>query len=403
MSSSIVTHGFGVRKYRELKTEHTAGQVILHLEKQPQHQRCADCGSSHVIRKGQELRRIRTLPIGRREVFLELHLHRLLCRRCGALKLEPLLVSFPRKSWTKTLGRYVLELVQRMTIEDVAEHLHMSWDTIKEIHRWALDRKFKKRRIKHLRRLAVDEVAVRKGHRYLTIVLDLDSGEVVWVCEGRESQSLEPFLKRLRRAGVPIEAIAMDMWPAYLHAVAQYFSSQVIVFDRYHVIADYNKMLDQLRCDEAAAAARADKPLYKGTRYLLLTGQENLANRQGAKDKVNRLLQLNHSLSVAYILKEELREFWSCPDRLAAEAYLASWLHEASTSGIALLIKFANKLAAHRSGLLNYFDHPITTAKVEGTNNKIKVLKRRAYGYRDIGYFKLRIYFIHQARYALTG
>ena len=117
------------------------------------------------------------------------HLHRLLCRHCGALMLEPLLLSFPKKHWTKNLGRYIVDLLRRSTVEDVARHLGMSWDTVKDIHKWALTM----RKIDHLSHLGVDEIAVRKGHSYLTVVIDLDTGQVVWVAEGRKSSSLEPF------------------------------------------------------------------------------------------------------------------------------------------------------------------------------------------------------------------
>jgi len=355
------------------------------------------------IRKGHFARKLRTLPIGNRPVFLVIHLHRLLCASCNSLKLEALEVSFPKKRWTKNLGRYIVDLMQHATVEDVARHLGMSWDTVKDIHRWALKRKFKRRKIKHLRYLGVDEVAVRKGHRYLTVVVNLENGQVVWVGEGRETASLEAFLKRLKCAHAPIKAIAMDMWPAYIKAVCKYFSPEIIVFDRYHIISDYNKTLDELRRQEAAAAPARYKQVYTGVRYLLLKGKEQIRDGTSAKEKLNRLLELNQSLFTAYILKEELRCFWNCNTRQQAEEYLANWLDKAWASGINLLKKFANKLAGHRSGILNYFDHRITTSKVEGINNKIKVLKRQAYGYRDMEYFKLRIYFLHNSRYALVG
>ena len=403
MSTSILYHGFGVRGYKYLKTEYRAGAVVFHIEKAAEKQCCAVCGSHSVIKKGGVVREVRTLPIGGKKVFLALHLHRLLCRSCGALRLEPLLVAFAKKRWTKALGRYVVELLRRATVQDVAMHLGMSWDTVKQIHSWALKRKFKRRRIKQLRYIGVDEIAVRKGHQYLTVVVDLRTGQVVWVAEGRTIESLEPFLRRLKRARAPIEAIAMDMWPAYISAVLKHYCYKVIVFDRYHVVADCNKVIDELRRQEAAAASKDDEPVYKGVRYLLLKGGEKIKDGTKARARLERLLSLNQSLNTAYIMKEELRAFWNCDSRHEAEDYLSNWLQKAWASAIPLLKQFANKLAAHRTGLLNYFDHRITTGKVEGLNNKIKVLKRQAYGYRNIDYFKLRIYFLHESRYALIG
>lgn len=403
MSTSILYHGFGVKHYRYLKTEYREGMLIFHIEKSEEKQRCGSCNSRKVIKKGHFVREIRTLPIGKKKVLLAVHLHRLFCRGCGALKLEPLLLSFPKKRWTKVLGRYIVELMKRSTVEDVARHLEMSWDTVKEIHTWALTIKFKRKRIKHLRYLGVDEIAIRKGHRYLTIVVDLESGQVVWVAEGRKASSLEPFLKRLKRARVLLNAIAIDMWRPYIKAILRYYPHEVLVFDRYHVIQDYNKMLDELRRQEVVAAAEEDKPVYVGVRYLLLKGKEKIKDQTTARAKLDRLLNLNRSLSTAYVLKEELRELWDYDTREEAEESLSNWLQKAWASGIELLEKFADTLADHRFGILNYFDHRITTAGVEGLNNKIKVLKRQAYGYRDMDYFKLRIYFLHESRYALIG
>ena len=403
MSTSILYHGFGVCNYKYVKTEYSRGGIIFHIEKSPDKQRCAEYGSRSVIKKGHFLREIRTLPIGKKKVYLAVHLHRLYCRDCGALKLEPLLLSDPKKRWTKALGRYIVDLLSRATIEDVAQHLGMSWDTVKEIHKQALAKRYNQRKIRHLKYLGVDEVAVRKGHTYITVVVDLESGEVVWVAEGRDVSGLEAFMKRLKRAGANVTAVAMDMWRSYINAVVRYFGAEVIVFDRYHIISDYNRMLDDLRRREAAAAGLAQKGVYKGVRYLLLKGREKIDDDYAAKAKLDRLLELNEPLNTAYILKEELRRLFTCRTIEQADKYLKNWLHKARSCAIGPLKKFANKLASHKTGILNYFKHRITTGKVEGTNNKIKVLKRQAYGYRDMEYFKLRIYNLHMSRYALLG
>ena len=403
MSTSLLYHGFGVKHYRYLRTEYRHGALYFHIEKARDKQRCAVCGSRRVIQKGRVVRELKTLPIGKKKVFLVVHLHRLLCQECESLRLEPLLLSHPKARWTRALGRFVLELLKMATIEDVSKYLGMSWNTVKDIHARALREKIKRRQIKHLRYLGIDEIAVRKGHRYLTIVVDLESGQVVWVAEGRGRESLEPFIRRLKRARVPIKAIAMDMWPAYWHTVAKYFSYDVIVFDHYHIISDYNRMLDHLRRQEAAHASRVEKTAYRGVRYLLLKGSEKIPDASCARRKLDDLLHLNQTLNMAYILKEELRELWNCVDRNQAEIHLENWLQKAWGCGIKLVMKFANKLACHRYGILNFFTHRITTGKVEGINNKIKVLKRKAYGFRDMEYFKLRIYSLNDARYALLG
>lgn len=403
MSTSLLFHGFGIRGYKLLKTEYLNGQIFFHIEKRDEAVFCIGCGSKEVIKQGKVIRQFRTIPIGKRQVWLIVHLHRLECKICGALKLEPLLIAFTKKHWTTGLGHYIVDLLKHATVQDVARHLGMSWDTVKEIHTWALNRKLKRRKIRQLRYLGVDEIAIRRGHSYLTIVVDLESGQVVWVKEGRAEESLTPFLRRLRRARVPIAAIAMDMWTPYINAVLKYYGASVIVFDRYHIIANYNRMLDELRRREAQAAPSGDGAIYKGVRYLLLKGQEKIKDNLQAKARLERLLGLNRKLNIAYILKEELRGLWNCANPEEAELYFANWLRKAQSSGIRLLEDFAKSLAKHRVGILNYFNHFITTARVEGLNNKIKVLKRMAYGFRDMDYFKLRLYFLHETTYALVG
>ena len=343
MSTSILYHGFGVRHYRYMRTEFTGGSVIFHIEKSPGKRRCANCRSRDIVLKGRIRRKLRTLPIGKKKVFLHVHLHRLLCRSCGLLKLEPLLLSDPKRRWTRTLGQYVLGLLSCMTIEDVSRHLGMSWGTIKEIHVQALVTRLKRRRLRHLRVIGVDEVAVRKGHNYLTVVVDLETGEVVWVAEGRKTEALEPFLRKLKRARAKIEAVAMDMWPAYIKAVTTHFGRDVIVFDRYHIMADYNKTLDLIRTTEAAKAQEEDKAVFKGVRYLLLKGSEKIAEDWDARKRLEELPAVNETISIAYILKEELRLFWRCRNLDEARTFLSNWLSTAWASGIDLLSKFANK------------------------------------------------------------
>lgn len=403
MSTSLLYHGFKVRGYTYLRTEYQKGEIIFHLEKNKYKLCCACCGSNAVIKKGKKVRKIRTIPIGLRIVYLCLHLHRLKCKKCGCLRQEALLICLPKKRYTKALDRYVLELLRKSTVKDVCVHLGMSWGTVKQIHTRSLSKKYGKIKLSKLRYLGVDEIALRKGHRYMTVVVDLESGAVVWVAEGRGIFSLEKFLIKLKKSRAKIKAIAMDMWPAYLTAVLNHYPYTVVVFDRYHVIANYNRMLENLRKQEAQKASKEDTPVYRGTRYLLLKGQEKLKDDQRATDKLEQLLELNDSLNKAYILKEELRDIWRCKHQQLAYERLCMWLQLMWSTGIEKLHQFAWQMAEHFDGIINFFKYRITTGPVEGINNKIKVLKRQAYGYRDLDYFKLRIYALHEARYSLIG
>ena len=145
------------------------------------------------------------------------------------------------------------------------------------------------------------------------------------------------------------------------------------------------------------------KEVLKGTRWILLKNPENLSSERDEYARLQEALKLNEPLATAYYMKEELRQFWRQPDKRTAEIAIDSWVSRALSSGIRDLIRVGKTVASLRYGILNWYDHPISSGRMEGTNNKIKVLKRRAYGYRDMEFFKLRILAIHEAKYALTG
>jgi transposase len=255
-----------------------------------------------------------------------------------------------------------------------------------------------------LHRIAVDEISVGHGHRYLTVVLDLDSGAVVFVGEGKGADALEPFWKRLKSSRARIEAVAMDMSQAYICAVSTHLPGATIVFDRFHVIKLFNEKLSDLRRELYREATNLlHKEVLKGTRWLLLKNPENLRDDRNERARLEDALSINKPLATAYYLKEDLRLLWSLPDKPTAEAHLQDWIDRAEVSGIRILKDFANTLRTHRRGILAYHDHPISTGPLEGTNNKIKTLQRQAYGFRDRAFFILRIYALHTTSYELVG
>jgi len=398
MPISILYHGFGIYGYRYLRTCFKEGVIYFHLVRAQDY--CAHCKSFRVIKKGFKVRQLRTLPIGRKRVFLMVKMRRFYCRDCRRTLFEELGIAERRKHYTRALERYVMDLCMRMTIRDVSEHTGLHWATVKAIDRRRLSRNLPTASdLRKLRFLGIDEVSLRKRHRYLTTVVDLDSGQVVYVAEGRSEQSLAPFLKRLRRLKTPLKAVALDMWRPYVRALRRNFPKAALVYDSFHILSDYARMLDALRSEEARASQGPMKKVIKGSRFLLLKGQEKLTIP--AKEKLQQLLQLNQRLLKAYVLKEELRRLWSFKSRIEALKFLLDWINKAFQSRIKKLIHFARRILKHLEGILNYFRYPISTAKVEGINNKIKVIKRKAYGYRDIEYFKLKIYNSHLTRYSL--
>lgn len=294
------------------------------------------------------------------------------------------------------------DLLVGMTIQDVAENLHMSWNTIKEIQKQHLIKHYGKPRLKGVRYIAIDEFAIRKGHRYMTVVYDLERGRAIYLTEGRESQALKPFWKRLKSAGAKLKAVAMDMWQAYMLSVRTAYPGIDIVFDKFHIIKKMNEALDATRrWLYQKETALNQRKVIKGLRWLLLKNEENLNAEKDEKKRLEEALQLNEPLAQAYYLKEELHWLWRQPDMKTAKLFLRDWIRRARATTIQPLEKFCNLLGNHQKGICKWYKHRISTGPLEGFNNKIKVLKRKAYGYRDLEFFKLKIYALHNSRYEL--
>ncbi len=404
MSTSLMFHAFGARCHDYRRTEYRNGIIYFHVETKPHKRRCVCCRSRRVTLHGTETQTVRTLPIGDRPVFLVLHLHDLHCRKCGAIRQEDRIVAAPMKRYTKAFGSFVLGLCKMMTISDVARHLGLNWHTVKGILKEHLEKRARKRSWRKVRRIAIDEIAIRKGHSYMTVVVDLTTGEMLFTAEGRDHTCLIPFFRRLRRAGAELDAIAVDMSPAYLKAIRKLGPKDVVVVhDRYHLVSAMNRTIDAVRRVEQNRQEEEGKRFIKGSRYLLLYGKEKLAAKPEKKERLERLLEANEVLNKAYLLKEELRLFWSQDSKEAAKTFIETWMKQAKAVGNRPLSVFADTVRRHLPRILAWYDYPISTGPLEGLNNKIKVLKRTAYGYRDTHFFGLRLLFIHEAQFKLAG
>jgi transposase len=331
-------------------------------------------------------------------------LPRVECRACGAVRQVEIQFAPPRCTYTKSFARYALELSRHMTIKDVAGHLCISWDVIKDIKKTYLQKHFARPPLADVAAIAIDEISIGEGQRYLTIVMDLESGAILFVGEGKGADALLPFWRRVRRARAEIQAVAIDMSRAYISAVEAHLPDATIVFDHFHVVKLLNKKLSDLRRElYREATDLLQKRVLKGTRWLLLMNYENLSDEREEKKRLADALELNEPLAKAYYLKEELRQFWEQPTKTAARNFLTSWYVRAMNSGVRQIVEFARTLLAHAAGLLAYYDHPISTGPLEGLNNKIRTLQRQAYGFRDQEYFVLCLYALHRMKYALVG
>lgn len=403
MSTSLLYHRFGISGYRYVRQTFESGMTAFRIEQPRERLRCSACGSDEVWAQGGIERFFHALPIGNHPTFIEFKVPRVLCFTCGKIRQVKIAFADPKKHYTRSLERYALDLSRHMTIQDVADHLLIGWDAIKEIQSKNLQRRFGKPKLHKLKQIAIDEIHIGKGQRYLTVVLNLLSGAVVFVGDGKGVDALKPFWRRLRRSHAQIEAVATDMSAAYIRAVRDNLRRAVHVFDHFHVIKLYNEKLSALRRQLFHELTAQGQQLLKGTRWLLLKNPENLDPQKKERQRLERALRLNEPLAIAYYLKDDLRQIWMQENKFTARLILEDWLARARASGVRMLEKFADTLEQHQEGILNYYDYPISTGPLEGTNTKIQLMKRQAYGYRDHEFLKLKILGLHETKYALVG
>jgi transposase len=299
------------------------------------------------------------------------------------------------------LARFAYELSRVMTLSDVADLTGLGWDTVKAISKSFLAKGYAKPALKGVEYLAIDEIHLGSKQRYFTIVIDLRDGRILWAKPGRGQAALRGFWRRLRLSKAKIKAVATDMSAAYWSAVAEHLPRAALVFDRFHVAKLMNERLDDLRREMVREATGLMKKEIKGARFLLLRNLGNLTPEQ--IPKLDAALQVNEPLLIGWYLKEELRELWNQSSRPAMESFLKQWCQRAMESGIRQMAKMAKTLQVHIKGILAYADHPITSGKMEGINNKIKTLTKKSYGFHDQDYFILKLLSLHHAKYKLVG
>jgi transposase len=402
-TTSFLYHTQGLRGYTHLSTEYVDGGVRHHIKRDQYHRECRGCGArwTALQMSGQFVRTFVALPVGSRRQEVVLHGHEQTCTQCGRTLREPIPFARGKQRYVNALAVYIVTLCRIAPIKHVAELLGLGWDLVKEVFKGHLARRLKERSLREVRVIAIDEFAIHKGHCYMTVVLDLESGQILWAAQGRDAGALIPFFRRLQRAGAHLEAVAIDMWPAYLLAVQTVFPHVTVVHDPFHIVALANRAIDETRRELVQAADITARKVIKGSRFLLLRGAENLT--EPARNRLDDLMALNEPLYEAYLLKEDLRQLWHQPSADAAGVFLSGWIQRAEATGLHHFRKLANTLKIHAFQVLSWFRFPISTGPLEGLNNKIKVLKRQAYGFRDLDYLKLRLYFIHESTPAFPG
>jgi len=355
--------------------------------------RCSGCALMvEAIHDVQE-RWIRDLPAFGADCWLLVHRVRVACPLCGP-KLEdlPWLEAYARV--TVRLAESVARLCRVLPIKHVAEEYALGWQTVKAIDKAYLKRELGPPNLDGLEQIAMDEFAIRKGHRYATVILEPMSKRVVWVGRGRSREDVRVFFELLgSERCARLKAVAMDMNGAYVEEVKAKCPNAEVVYDLFHVVAKYGReVVDRVRVDEANRL-RDDKPsrkLIKSSRWLLLKNTENIKKEED-RVRLKELLAANRQLMCVYVLKDDLKGLWDYRQPKRAMRFWRSWYARAIHSRIEPLITFAKRLKAYLPGILSHCRYPLHTSLLEGVNNKIKVLKRMAYGFRDDEYFFLKI------------
>ncbi len=353
---------------------------------------CHDCGepAATVHSKGH-IRVIRDLNLAAAQTTLQVGYRRVWCDHCGGARTEQLSFADAGKRVTHRLARYVYELCKTHTITEVAVHLDLDPKTVKAIDQHFLEQDFGQTDYQNLRILAVDEIALTKGQDgYMTVVLDYLSGRVVWMGEGRKSETLDAFFNGMTaQQKQDIRAVAMDMWEAFIKSVQTNCPQAKIVFDFFHVVKAYGEVIDEVRREEFRKADTDMRELIKGSRYLLLSNRRNL--RHKGRVHLKELLAANERLNAMVILRDNLKHIYRYKSVGWARAAIDQWCELAAEIDHPMMNRFIGRLKFFEYGILNHCIYPIGTGKLEGVNNKIKVIKRKAYGFHDPHYFALKV------------
>lgn len=383
----------GYRVERIAWPEGDSRAVTIYLKPCARTMYCEHCGSRCRQVHETTVRRVRDLPLMALQVRLVVPRRRVWCEQCGGPRLEKLTWLGRYQRVTDRLAEAVGQLLESSNILAVAGFFQLGWHTVKTLDKARLGRVLQEPDWSRIHYLAMDEFALHKGHRYATVVVDPIRRQVLWVGNGRSRETARAFFEQLP-AGVAaqIRAVAIDMTTAYELEIQAHCPNAEIVYDLFHVVAKYGReVIDRVRVDQANQL-RHDKParrVIKSSRWLLLRNRSHLDRRQTVQ--LDELLEANQPLLTAYLMRDELKRLWFYQRPGYAQKAWDHWLEQAQGSGIAALSLFAQRLKTYLHGILSRCRHRLNTSIVEGINNTIKVIKRRAYGYRDQEYFFLKI------------
>ena len=370
----------------------TPDTLLISLEPLAEHLPiCSRCAKPSPLIHERRIRQVRDRDLLDQRVLLQLPVRRVDCLDCGRVT-ERIDWLEPASRLTQRLRVWLEGLLQLLPISHVSRLTGLHWHTLKTLDQRRLEASVGAFEPGEVRRLVMDEFALHKGHRYATVIMDAERTRVLWVGHGNSREAIRPFFELLGEHCQQIEAVAMDMNTAFDLEVKRHCPRAEVVYDLFHVVARYGRdVIDRIRVDQANLL-REDKParkVVKQSRWLLLRNRENLKDGQAVQ--LQELLAANQPLATVYVLKDALKEIWYAPSVREGWLRWRAWLRHARDSGLAPLQRFARNLRKYARGILASACFPMHTSVLEGVNNRIKVIKRMAYGFRDSAYFFLKI------------
>ena len=338
-------------------------------------------------------RQSRDLPNGALRLYLRFEIRRLHCRGCNAVKRERLSFLADNPFYTKRFAYYVGQRCRASSIKEVAEELQLDWDTVKELEKQYMQAQLDRVGTPGPKAIGIDEISVRKGHTYRIVVSDLHRRRPIWFGgEDRSEASMDEFYRFLGEKKVKgIRLAVMDMWKAFRNSTTTHAPQAAILFDKFHVIKHLGEALDKIRKSEYARLEGKARTFIKGQKYTLLSHPQNLTG--SARKNLKLLLAANKRLNTAYLLKESFGQLWDYSSEAWARKFFENWRAQLKWQRLKPYEKFAAMIERHWDGIAAYCkpENKVSLGFVEGLNNKIRVIQRRAYGLRDEEYLRLKV------------
>jgi transposase len=336
---------------------------------------------------------VRDLPCADHRIYLDLEVRRVDCRRCGAVKRERLDFLVENALHTKRFALYVGRRCRSGTIRDVAAELHLDWQTVKRLEMDYMREQIRRVGTPGPKVIGIDEISIRKGHSYRIVVSDLERRRPIWFGgEDRSEASMDQFYRFLgKEKAKRVRLAVMDMWKAFRNSTHRHAPQAAILFDKFHVMRHLGEALDQIRKAEYARIDGKQRRFIKGQKYTLLSHPQNLTGT--ARKNLKLLLAANKRLNTAYVLKESFGQLWDYNREAWARKFFENWRASLKWQRLKPYEKFADMIERHWDGIAAYCqpENKVALGFVEGLNNKIRVIQRRAYGLRDQEYLRLKV------------